>query len=123
MNDRLLERCAVEFERGIERYAEMLFANCDGVNAFAACLREHPAGYMRLLDLAERAKRAVFWFARHAPCRYQPLPLVHYDEQENILCSGDLHRHLTVYFLLVARTGVRLLEAPWLLRIRPRPAG
>ena len=98
MNDRLLERCSVEFERGIERYAEMLFANCDGVNAFAACLREHPARYMQLLDLAERARRAVTWFARHAPCRYQPLPLVHYDEQENILCSGDLHRHLTVYY-------------------------
>jgi hypothetical protein len=24
MSDKLLERCAVEFERGIERYAEML---------------------------------------------------------------------------------------------------
>ena len=53
---------------------------------------------MRLLDLADRAKRARVWFARHVPCRFQPLPLVFYDEQEDALCSGDLHRHLVVYY-------------------------
>ena len=67
-------------------------------SAFQACLREHPAGYLQLQDLAERAMRACSWFARHAPCRFQPLPLVHYDEMEKIFCSSDFHRHLTVYY-------------------------
>ena len=95
MDNRLLERSAVEFER----YVEMLFTY--GQNAFVACLREHPDPadcYMQLMDLASRALRARAWFAKHAPCRYQPLPLVYYDEQEKIMCSGDFHRHLTVYY-------------------------
>jgi hypothetical protein len=99
-SDRLLERSAIEFERGIERYAEMLFANrvSENQNAFDACLREHPEGYMRLLDLAERAMRARNWFARHAACRFQPLTLTFYDDQEDALCSGDLNRHVVVYY-------------------------
>jgi hypothetical protein len=101
MADKLIEAYGHEFERGIERFAEMLFSGRVGENAFAACLREHPdptEGYMQLMDLAERAVRARRWFARHVSCRFQPLPLVLYDEQENILCSGDMHRHLTVYY-------------------------
>jgi len=31
-------------------------------------------------------------------CRFQPLPLVHYDEIEKIFCSSDFHRHLTAYY-------------------------
>lgn len=100
MSDQLTKVAESEFERGIERYAEMLFSGCVGENqnAFQACLREHPDGYVQLLDLAERAMRACGWFARHCACRYQPLPLVFYDEQEHILCGGDLHRHLVVYY-------------------------
>ena len=74
----------------------MLFTGSQ--NAFVACLREQPDCFMQLMDLASRALRARAWFARHVPCRYQPLPLVHYDEQEKIMCSGDFHRHLTVHY-------------------------
>jgi hypothetical protein len=98
MSDQLTKVAESAFERGIERFADRLFTYSEGESAFEACLREHPAGYMQLLDLAERAMRARNWFARHCACRFQPLPLVHYDEQEHILCSGDLHRHLVVYY-------------------------
>ena len=93
MSEQLFES---EFERGIERYANMLLANRGRKSAFEVCLHEHPEGYMQLLDLAERGRRAVAWFARHAPCRYQPLPISD-DEQEHALC-GDVHRLLTVFF-------------------------
>jgi hypothetical protein len=115
---RVTERAAIEVERGIERFAEMLFTGCEGVNPFEACLREHPdpaEGYMQLLDLAERVQRARRWFARNAPCRYQPLPLVHYDEQEKILCSSDMHRHLVVYYSYsLRRQGFNYLKHPLL---------
>ena len=42
----------------------MSFLPTATARTFSACLREHPAGYMQLLDLAERARRAVTWFAR-----------------------------------------------------------
>jgi hypothetical protein len=95
MTDRLQKAC----ERKFEHYVEMLFNV--GETAFAACLREQADPieiYFRLADLDGKAKQARRWFARHAPCRYQPLPLIHYGEIENIMCSSDLHRHLTVYF-------------------------
>src|SRR4051812_4902217 len=95
MTDRLTKTC----ELGFGHYAELLFRG--GENAFAACLREQPDPielYFRLLDLDNKAKRARAWFASREPCRFQPLPLVYYDEQENIMCSGDLARHLTVYY-------------------------
>ena len=38
MTEKLFES---EFERGIERYAEMMFPDRVGANAFEACLREH----------------------------------------------------------------------------------
>jgi hypothetical protein len=98
MDKRLLETCEHKFEHGIERFAEMLFSGCVGQDAFTECLREQPDCYLQLLDLAERALRARRWFAKHAPCWCQPLPLVHYDEQEDILCSGDMPRHLVVYY-------------------------
>jgi hypothetical protein len=97
MDDRLKEAC----ERQFEHYVEMLFTSRGRAEkAFTACLREHPepAGcYMRLHDLACRAERAVAWFARHGPCEFQPLPLFD-DEQEKIICGGDLSRHLVVYY-------------------------
>src|SRR5262245_44352349 len=95
MTDRLRKTC----ERKFEHYVEMLFNV--GESAFTACLREQPDPiecYMRLLDLDTRAKRARAWFARREPCRYQPLPLIYYDEQENVICGGDLPRHLVVYY-------------------------
>jgi hypothetical protein len=65
--------------------------------------------------LAERVQRARRWFARNAPCRYQPLPLVHYDEQEKILCSSDMHRHLVVYYSYsLRRQGFNYLKHPLL---------
>ena len=75
MSDQLTKVAESEFERGIERYAEMLFSDCVGESAFEACLREHPEGYLQLQDLAERAMRACSWFARHVravtnPCRW-----------------------------------------------------
>jgi hypothetical protein len=91
MSDRLHETC----EREFERYAEMLFDGVARENAFAACT---PECLDRLQDLLVRAERATMWFARHAPEWCQPLPLIYYDEQENILCSGDFPRHLTVYY-------------------------
>jgi hypothetical protein len=99
--DKLLELCEREFQHGVEYYADMLFTGRVGQNAFTACLREHPDPtecYMQLLDLVARALRARAWFARHVPCRLQPLPLVHYDEQEKIFCSGDFPRHLVAYY-------------------------
>ena len=62
MSGQLTKVAESEFERGIERYAEMLFSGCVGENqnAFQACLREHPDGYVQLLDLANgRCGRAV----------------------------------------------------------------
>jgi hypothetical protein len=97
MSDKMLERSAIEFERGIERFAEMLFHGCEGVNAFEACAREQPESYVQLLDLAERAMRAVSWFARHAQCRFQPLPLVHYDEVEKY-CAAATFTGISVNF-------------------------
>jgi hypothetical protein len=72
MSEKLFES---EFERGIERYAEMMFHGCVGANAFEACLREHPdptEAYMRLLDLDTRAKRARIWFADMCPAGSSP---------------------------------------------------
>ena len=114
--DRIVERSAIEFERGIERFAEMLFTGRVGENAFEACLREHPdptEGYMQLMNLAERAKRARRWHGKNVPRRFQPLPLIYYDEMEKILCSGDMHRHLVVYYSYsLRRQGFNYLKHP-----------
>jgi hypothetical protein len=116
MTDKLIEVSGCEFERGIERFADRLFSGIEGESAFAMCLREHPdptEGYMKLLDLDARATRACRWFARNVPCRYQPLPLVHYDEQEKILCSSDMHRHCVVYYSYsLRRQGFNYLKHP-----------
>ena len=107
--DRILQRSAIEFEHGIEKFADMLFIGYENPNAFEACLREHPdpaEGYMRLLDLAERAKRARSWFARNVPCRYQKLPLVHYDEQEKS-CAAAIGTG-TSSSIIVTRCGGRI---------------
>ena len=103
------------FERGIERFANLLF--CEGEKkAVAACLREHPdptEGYMRLQDLANRAERARIWFSQHgAPCWCQPLP-ISYDEQENILCSSYMLRHMLIYYTRsLRRLGFDFLKHP-----------
>jgi hypothetical protein len=114
MRDKLIEVSECEFEHGIERFAEMMFFGHQ--DAFAACLREHPdpaEGYMKLLDLAERAMRARAWFSKHVPSRFQPLPLVQYDEMENIFCSGDMHRHCVVYYSYsLRRQGFNYLKHP-----------
>jgi hypothetical protein len=97
--DELLEHCEREVENSIKRYADMLFGQEQ--NALLACLRDHPdpiGGCMQLLALATRAVQARAWFGRHAPCWCQPLPLLSHDEQENILCGGDIPRHLVVYY-------------------------
>ena len=106
------------FERGIERYANLLF--CEGPEkAVAACLREHPdptEAYMRLLDLDTRAKRARIWHSKHTPCWCQPLP-IRDDEQENILCSGYFHRHLVAYYSYSLRAqGFNYLKHPSFVR-------
>ena len=66
-------------------------------SAIVELFHGHPM-LMQLLDLASRAVRARIWFGQHVPCRYQPLPLFHYDEMETIMCSGDFSRHLVVYY-------------------------
>ena len=69
MSDQLTKVAESEFERGIERYAELLF--CEGAEkAVAACLREHPdptEAYMRLLDLAERSKAGTHLVRQTCP--------------------------------------------------------
>ena len=100
MHNRLKER----FEHEIERYAEIMFNGRVGQNAFVQCGREHPnmderwEYFKRLMELGDRAVQAREWFARIVSCRYQPLPLLFYPTKENILCSGDLHRHLVVFY-------------------------
>jgi hypothetical protein len=97
MSDPLTQTC----EREFQRYVERLFSGVVGESAFAMCSREQPnpgAYHMRLVDLACRAVRARAWFAKQGPSWCQPLPLVYYDEQEKILCSGDFARHLVVYY-------------------------
>ena len=87
-----------EFERGIERYANMLFANARAQECL--CRRvctSIPKATCSCWTWPNAARRAVAWFARHAPCRYQPLPISD-DEQEHVSVRGDVHRLLTVFF-------------------------
>lgn len=97
----MASRLQQKFEVEVERYVSMLFENCVGADAFEACLREQsaPIPYIRkLLEVMDAAERARDWFSRHGPSHLQPLPLVHCDEQEKILCSGDMDRHLVVHY-------------------------
>jgi hypothetical protein len=114
MSDQLTKVAESEFERGIERFANLLF--CGGAEkAIAACLREHADPtevYMRLLDLDNRAKRARSWHAKHTPCWCQPLP-ISYDEQESILCSSYMLRHMLVYYTgSLRQLGYNFLKHP-----------
>jgi hypothetical protein len=53
------------------------------------------------------------WFGKQGPAWAQPLPLVHYAEQEKILCSSDLPRHLVVYYAnSLQRLAFKYLEHP-----------
>src|SRR4029077_8346587 len=91
MIDRLQKAC----EHELERYVEMMFS-AGSESALAACLRElaDPIEcYFQLADLDNRAKQARAWFAKREPCRFQPLPLVYYNEQETVMCGSNLPRH------------------------------
>ena len=59
MSDQLTKVAESAFERGIERYAEMLFSERRRTKCLCkrACAST-PRGYLQLLDLAERAMRA-----------------------------------------------------------------
>jgi hypothetical protein len=87
----------------------------------------HKAGGLRFfgptllpLDYIIKLKRRVHdamqtqaWFGKQGAAWAQPLPLVHYGEQEKILCSSDLPRHLVVYYAnSLQRLAFKYLEHP-----------
>src|SRR5258708_11523446 len=94
----MVNRLARVCEAELERYVEMQFLNRSGGKA---CMREQADSLPYLLELCEWTCRAVdarSWFGRYGPAHLQPLPLVYYDEQETILCGGDMARHLVVHY-------------------------
>ena len=95
MNDLLRTHGASESQRFIDG----LFINRPPKCGFADGLRELPVDdAAEIMERAAAAMRARAWHAKQVPCRYQPLPLVFYDEPAAILRSRDLPMHIVTYY-------------------------